>query len=139
MMKFRIWDKKKKKWIRKDEKNLIYPVITPDGHVMILEFSAFDDSATVIDEGSRFEINFFTGLRDVNGKEIYEGDIVKCFSPLWKRQFLNEETVGVIIFERGCFKVKTEKALLAITECNCLAIVGNIYETHELLKEVSHV
>ncbi len=80
----------------------------------------------------------YTGLKDKNGKEIYEGDIVKYYQPYAKRWEI-------------CF-VKFDTMLVAFALCKSLdskychernwvkiqkiEIIGNIYENPELLKEI---
>ena len=75
----------------------------------------------------------YTGLKDINGKEIYEGDIVKHGS-------LIGELYQEVIFEDGayhlCFRRADLKLLLYkdfITRNN-LSVIGNIYENPELLE-----
>ena len=70
-------------------------------------------------------IGQYTGLKDKNGKEIYEGDIVR---------HATDEGVYKVIFEDGGFYVKNlfEYDFQAINEYP-LEIIGNIYENLELL------
>ena len=78
----------------------------------------------------------FTGLYDCNGKEIFQGDILK-----WEKDGL----MYVVRFWQGMFYASIEECnegifggfpLHALTEYDdrkC-EIVGNIYDNHELLK-----
>jgi uncharacterized phage protein (TIGR01671 family) len=69
-----------------------------------------------------FEINDlmqFTGLKDKNGVEIWEGDIL--------------EFVGKVYYTDACFF--TDNAIpLALSEKHRV-VIGNIYETPQLLKK----
>ncbi len=78
------------------------------------------------------ELMQYTGLKDKNNKEIYEGDIVKLRA---------NHGIGVIKYydEWGAFVVEYVKSKpLAVLGMNYykedIEILGNIYENSELLK-----
>lgn len=71
---------------------------------------------------SNMTIMQYTGLKDKNGKEIYEGDLLMFDYPM------------EVLFERCCFVVrkKTGNSLLLGHEIEG-EIIGNIYENPELI------
>lgn len=85
----------------------------------------------------------FTGLKDKNGKHIYEGDICEPVQAAFQTQ-----EKDVIVFENGCFWIKnsirdTSSGILhypkgcyplyKINTESYLKIIGNIYANPELL------
>ena len=78
------------------------------------------------------ELMQYTGLKDKNNKEIYEGDIL--FESFGERYYK-------VVFENGSFRAEFEGDfdeysfdLIDVVAQGC-EIIGNIYENPELIKE----
>lgn len=131
-IKLRAWDKDRK-YMEYTDKNLV--VCFSDGGVDAVDHTTFSLSCTSMEN---FELMQSTGLKDKNGTEIYEGDIVEFKYPYDKRI----KTTGVIVWNDNiaCFGISMKETteqyeLYRITAENYLTVMGNRYTNPELLEE----
>lgn len=96
-------------------------------HKEMIEWEQFKNEATIeCFEDENLLVMQSTGLKDKNGVEIFEGDIIKEYS------------MTEVIFHNGCFLGKElgEKPEYPIFDfLSSGEVVGNIFENAELLKE----
>ena len=119
-LKFRVYDKTEKCYSDKafsiDQLGLCY-VQDEDGY------------GEEIDE-ERYIVEQYTGLKDKNGKEIYEGDIV-TLNGEWEE--IEGTDCSVISFENGCFMVgDTSEAGSYLSDWR---VIGNIHQNADLLEK----
>ncbi len=83
------------------------------------------------------ELMQFTGLHDVHGKEVFEGDIVKIPDD-YNTFGRNAGEILKVAFDSGCFRLKRPNSKgrgFYFEDNNTVEIIGNIYENPELLGE----
>ena len=79
-----------------------------------------------------WDIMQFTGLKDKNGKDVFEGDITAASKDAFNRH--------LVIFEDGCFQLVLATGRQTLKDASWRGhfmeeVIGNIYENPELLKE----
>ena len=123
-IKFRVWHKVKK---------IISEVFGIDILHKEIFFSNGDVESCGFADLKYMELMQYTGLKDKNNKEIYEGDIV--FESFGERYYK-------VVFENGSFRAEFNGDfeeysfdLIDVVAQNC-EVVGNIYENPELIEEV---
>ncbi|EPC59550.1 hypothetical protein Lpp14_13724 [Lacticaseibacillus paracasei subsp. paracasei Lpp14] len=76
----------------------------------------------------------YTGLHDKNGREIYEGDIVRTGTDNIGDP---DPMIGQVIMREGSWLIENEKMQEAIelfSEITSREVIGNIFENPELLE-----
>lgn len=121
-IKLRAWSKRRNKWV---SPMTSFSFVTAD---LTTEFKDTEEIA----------YSQYTGLKDKDGKEIYEGDIVK-FNPCAPYPLdnnLEDGQMGTIVFFLSEFLVKPlndDGPNFILNELGDWVVIGNIYENKELL------
>ncbi len=77
----------------------------------------------------------YTGLKDKNGVEIYEGDIVKYQNRLIGYvTYLIQEAGFVVVLKKSDYRLGHRNTNENYELANCHEVIGNIYENPELLE-----
>lgn len=129
-IKFRLWCKNKNEW----EKDLWW--IGCEGNL----YTIFHNQLRTMKKENHILMQY-TGIKDKNGKEIYEGDIIKS---IWN----GLEQISVIDFIQAHFTAKyfssthpefkhytPGEGMHPLWWSTYSKVIGNIYENQELLKE----
>ena len=134
---FRIYDKELEKMVYFDDEDYDYrPPLTFRLDQVFRKDSQYNDYEDFEwnDISSKVEIMQYTGLKDENGKKIFEGDIVK-----------DEYCIYEVVYDGNGYYVKVVKLLKAcgteegllydLSDYKDLEIIGNIWDNPDLLKE----
>ena len=130
--KFRAWDKETKTMID-------VSLINFEEHSILGGYWEFGQTESI--KFDEIELMQSTGFKDKNGKEIFEGDIVKRYrSPFFKAEW--EYQIETVVKREACLVLgkkfgknfATISFGLPFTKNDLLEVIGNIYENPELLE-----
>lgn len=132
-IKFRVWDVNNKEMLDLEELHYEY-------EKMSIRTTMYNDYFDIED----MILMQYTGLHDKNGKEIYEGDIVKRLEYSVEEQLHVMSDIGQIKFLEGSYGFYKSKGNMYLFnslhdeleygELQYYEVIGNIYENSNLLE-----
>lgn len=123
-------------WL-KEEKRYIYPklILNDFGSVVEVAYNDIDISSDELIEHKllieEVVLEQFTGLRDKNGKKIYEGGIVNIQGIKYYVDF----EYGGFWFNNNKRSWKSHRPFIHFLEINNVEVIGDIHRNPELLEE----
>ncbi|KZU45388.1 YopX family protein [Lactiplantibacillus plantarum] len=139
MIKFRAWDKQEKRMLVVYRISFDGPIEGAQVHCY-LDDRGSEGSTEYSYDGDGLILEQYTGLKDVNGKDIYEGDIVSVFNE--DGNYYNDVIEWCIKYNYPAFDLKYHSYLYASNAFSeimnagveNIKVIGNVHENPELLK-----
>lgn len=133
-IKFRAWDGDKKQMHVPEYSDKEDFHISAEGDILYTYESGYERHEQTSRRPNSWVLMQFTGLKDKNGKEIYEGDIVKYWMKVYEQAckaeiIFSPEILAFQIIYTGIYGNRVRDFLTHYQ----LEVIGNIYENKNLL------
>ncbi len=140
ILKFRAWDRSSKQMLYYGEKNNVFIYASRYRGNVTWEFgeSLYDWEVKGTDN-TRGVLMQFTGIEGIDGKEIYEGDIVEIVSGEEHQGMREFSERGIVVFSCGAFGIKTKEGVSMSFDQMFngdpeITVIGNFCENPEYFK-----
>ena len=122
-IKFRAWDSEANIMVYSDHRtrklyDVYYGFEMNESGLLECRWEGDFTESHVLDGGTLDNIMQYTGLKDKNSKEIYEGDIVRSDGEY------GDTLNGEIYYRNGCFMLREH----TLNQIDDVEVIGNVYE-----------
>jgi uncharacterized phage protein (TIGR01671 family) len=137
-LKFRCWDKQTRQ---------MSPAFTLFGEFLLIgavhawQYESGNKSKSSLEALNDLEVMQWTGLKDKNGKEIYEGDVVTAHNAEQvgydnEGTEIMQDVIGKVFFEDGYFQYDGHSMgpIPLSYDLEQIEVIGNLYQNPDLLK-----
>lgn len=120
--KFRVWDKRQNEYIESPNP---MPLLQANG---LLAY--FNNNPKAMDF---YVVEFSTGLKDKNGKLVFENDVIKADIDFDLNGRVN--LIRKVVFSKSAFCLEYPNDILEINKYHNIEVIGNIHQNSELLEK----